>query len=78
MGNHQSESELVALSEYQQFPLHQLPFFFHLNHIHSSFVEVSGHGRLREGQGEEGEGRGEERRRREGIIVSSRSPEPRK
>lgn len=40
VGNHQSESELAGVTECERFPLQKLPFFFHLNHIHSYFVEV--------------------------------------
>ena len=41
VGNHQPETELVGVKECEQFPLQSLPFFFHLNNIHSCFVEVS-------------------------------------
>ena len=41
IGNHQSESELAGVAECEKFPVQNLPFFFHLNHIHSCFVEVS-------------------------------------
>ena len=41
IGNHQPESELTSVSECERFPLQNLPFFFHLNHIHSCFVEAS-------------------------------------
>ena len=41
IGNHQPKSELAGVSECEKFPVQNLPFFFHLNHIHSCFVEVS-------------------------------------
>ena len=40
VGNHQPDSELANVAECEKFPLQTLPFFFHLNHIHSCFVEV--------------------------------------
>lgn len=40
MGNHQSEEALAGLTENAKFPVHKIPFFFHLYQIHSSFVEV--------------------------------------
>ena len=40
VGNHQSREELVGVRECEVFPVHSFPFFFHLNHIHSNFVEV--------------------------------------
>ena len=43
MGNHQSEEALAGLAENVKFPVHNVPFFFHLYHIHSSFVEVCLH-----------------------------------
>lgn len=42
LGNHQSPEQLAGVRESEVFPVHDLPFFFHLNHIHSSFVEVCG------------------------------------
>ena len=41
VGNHQEGAELAGVRECEVFPVQSLPFFFHLNHIHSSFVEVS-------------------------------------
>ena len=41
IGNHQSEQELTGIAEYKKFPIHNVPFFFQLHHIHSAFVEVS-------------------------------------
>ena len=43
MGNHQSEEAITGLAEYSKLPVHQIPFFFQLYHIHSSFVEVRVH-----------------------------------
>ena len=40
VGNHQPVQELESVRECEVFPLQRLPFFFHLNHIHSSFVKV--------------------------------------
>ena len=59
VGNHQSHMELAGVAECEKFPLQQLPFFFHLNHIHSSFVEVGrGRGKKRRGRGGGGAGGG--------------------
>ncbi|CAI8039021.1 Uncharacterized protein C05D11.1 [Geodia barretti] len=41
VGNHQSREELVGVRECEVFPVHSFPFFFHLNHIHSNFVELT-------------------------------------
>ena len=43
MGNHRSEEALAGVTENAKFPVHKIPFFFHLYHIHSSFVEVHVH-----------------------------------
>ena len=40
MGNHQSVEAITGLAEFSKFPINQIPFFFQLFHIHSSFVEV--------------------------------------
>ena len=41
VGNHQSEEAVAGLPEYSRLPVHKIPFFFQLYHIHSSFVEVN-------------------------------------
>ena len=41
MGNHKPANQLEELPEYSRFPVHNVPFFFQVNHIHSAFVEVS-------------------------------------
>ena len=61
MGNHRPTNEMQQLAEYEKVPVHNVPFFFQVNHIHSAFVEVR-----------EGRERGRENRvrgRREGISV---------
>jgi len=42
MGNHQSEEQLRGFPEYGKLPVHSVPFFFQVNHVHSAFVEVGG------------------------------------
>ena len=42
LGNHQSEEQLKGMPEYGRMPVHNVPFFFQVNHIHSAFVEVRG------------------------------------
>lgn len=47
MGNHRPANEIEGLPEYSRFPVHRVPFFLQVNHIHSAFVEVRGDARGR-------------------------------
>ncbi len=43
VGNHQpAAAETSALVEGEGFPVHEIPFFMQVSHIHSAFVEVRG------------------------------------
>lgn len=46
MGNHQPLEAVREVSVYDTFPVHEVPFFLQVHHIHSAFVEV----RIKAGQ----------------------------